>query len=179
MPLNVGTPEILIILLIAIILLGPSKIPRLAWSLGEAVREFRKASAEISGEPIQPARPVRAEQPIMTAQAKKKEVDYETIRKLAEKLGVVTEGKSEDELIKEIISKRQKRKDYWRKSRRNSNNPNKNSCSKESTREPSLYIEQSSRSHIAYLFLSVYFFFFTFTFYKDALTQNRKLLYSI
>jgi sec-independent protein translocase protein TatA len=105
MPFDVGTPEILIILLIAIILLGPSKIPQLARSLGEAVREFRKASAEISAEPIQPARPVRAEQPIISAQAKKEEVDYETIRKLAEKLGVTTEGKSEDELIKEIISK--------------------------------------------------------------------------
>jgi sec-independent protein translocase protein TatA len=65
--LIVGTPEILIILLIAIILLGPSKIPQLARSLGEAVREFRKASAEISGEPIQPPRPVRTEQPIIPA----------------------------------------------------------------------------------------------------------------
>jgi len=149
MPFDVGTPEILIILLIAIILLGPSKIPQLARSLGEAVREFRKASAEISGEPIQPARLVRAEQPIIPAQAKKEEVDYETIRKLAEKLGVATEGKRKDELIKEIISKAKEKGLLGGKTGETAIIKTKNSYLNESTREPSLYIEESSRSHIA------------------------------
>jgi TatA/E family protein of Tat protein translocase len=38
-----GTTELLIIVLILIILFGPSKIPELAKSLGKAVREYNKA----------------------------------------------------------------------------------------------------------------------------------------
>jgi TatA/E family protein of Tat protein translocase len=38
-----GTTELLIIVLILIILFGPSKIPELAKSLGKAVREYEKA----------------------------------------------------------------------------------------------------------------------------------------
>ncbi|MEM0366301.1 MAG: twin-arginine translocase TatA/TatE family subunit [Acidilobaceae archaeon] len=43
--------ELLIILLILLILLGPGKLPQLARALGESVREFRKAlSGEIERE---------------------------------------------------------------------------------------------------------------------------------
>jgi sec-independent protein translocase protein TatA len=42
--------EILIIIAVALVLLGPSRIPQLARSLGEAVREFRSAG-EASAEP--------------------------------------------------------------------------------------------------------------------------------
>jgi TatA/E family protein of Tat protein translocase len=38
-----GTTEILIILLILIILFGPSKIPELAKAIGKAMREYQKA----------------------------------------------------------------------------------------------------------------------------------------
>jgi sec-independent protein translocase protein TatA len=105
-PLNIGTPEILIILLIALILLGPSKLPQLARSLGEAVKEFRKASSGLTEEVRQATQPIRTEQPLIPVQAQKeKEIDYEIIKKLAQKLEITTEGKSEEELIKEIISK--------------------------------------------------------------------------
>lgn len=105
-PLNIGTPEILIILLIALILLGPSKLPQLARSLGEAVKEFRKASSGLTEEVRQATQTIRTEQPLIPAQAQKeKEIDYETIKKLAQKLEITTEGKSEEELVKEIIIK--------------------------------------------------------------------------
>jgi TatA/E family protein of Tat protein translocase len=38
-----GTTELLIIVLILIILFGPSKIPELAKAMGKAVREYNKA----------------------------------------------------------------------------------------------------------------------------------------
>ena len=44
----IGTTEILIIILIAIILFGPQKIPELAKSLGEAVRIFREESRKLT-----------------------------------------------------------------------------------------------------------------------------------
>ena len=105
-PLNIGTPEILIILLIALIILGPSKLPQLAKSLGEAVKEFRKASSGLTEEVKQVTQPIRTEQPLIPAQTKKeKEIDYETIKKIAQKLEITTEGKSEEDLVKEVISK--------------------------------------------------------------------------
>ena len=44
---SVGTPEILLILVIALLLFGPQKLPELGKSLGRAIREFKKASAEL------------------------------------------------------------------------------------------------------------------------------------
>ncbi len=45
-----GTQELLIILLIILILFGSSKLPQLARGLGEAIKEFRKASRDEGGD---------------------------------------------------------------------------------------------------------------------------------
>lgn len=42
-----GTPEVLIIVLILLLLFGAKKLPELLRSMGEGVKEFRKASREI------------------------------------------------------------------------------------------------------------------------------------
>ena len=44
---NIGTPEILIILLIILVFFGAKKIPELAQGLGKGIREFRKAAKDI------------------------------------------------------------------------------------------------------------------------------------
>ncbi|RLE41686.1 twin-arginine translocase TatA/TatE family subunit, partial [Candidatus Woesearchaeota archaeon] len=43
----IGTTEILLILLIILILFGPSKLPELARAIGKSVREYRRG---LSGE---------------------------------------------------------------------------------------------------------------------------------
>lgn len=48
MPFNIGAPELIIILIIALIVLGPGKLPDVASSLGRSLREFRKAATEVS-----------------------------------------------------------------------------------------------------------------------------------
>ena len=48
MPFNIGPGELILILLIALVVLGPSKLPEVASSLGKSVREFRKAASEVS-----------------------------------------------------------------------------------------------------------------------------------
>lgn len=48
-----GPWEVALILVIALIIFGPSKLPQLARSLGEAVREFRRASSEFE-KPFKP-----------------------------------------------------------------------------------------------------------------------------
>jgi len=44
---NIGFPELLIILAIALIVFGPNKLPELAKAFGKAMREFKKATEEI------------------------------------------------------------------------------------------------------------------------------------
>ena len=44
---GIGMPEMLMILAIALIVIGPKKIPDLAKSLGRAMREFKKATNEL------------------------------------------------------------------------------------------------------------------------------------
>ncbi|MET0349711.1 MAG: twin-arginine translocase TatA/TatE family subunit [Rhizobacter sp.] len=43
---NIGLPEIAIILVIALIVFGPRKLPEMGKSLGKMMAEFRKASAD-------------------------------------------------------------------------------------------------------------------------------------
>jgi TatA/E family protein of Tat protein translocase len=44
---NIGMPELLIIVAIALIVFGPNKLPELAKGLGRAIREFKKATEEV------------------------------------------------------------------------------------------------------------------------------------
>jgi TatA/E family protein of Tat protein translocase len=44
---NLGAPELIIILVIALLILGPGKLPEVGASLGKTIREFRKASADV------------------------------------------------------------------------------------------------------------------------------------
>jgi len=44
---NIGAPELIIILVIALLILGPGKLPEVGASLGKSIREFRKASTDL------------------------------------------------------------------------------------------------------------------------------------
>ncbi len=46
---GMGMPEVILILAIALIVIGPKKIPELAKSLGRAISEFKKATNEFKG----------------------------------------------------------------------------------------------------------------------------------
>ena len=46
---NVGLPELILILVIALLVFGPKKLPDIAKSLGKAVREFKKTTDGITG----------------------------------------------------------------------------------------------------------------------------------
>lgn len=43
---GIGMPEMLVILALALIVLGPKKLPDIAKSLGRAMREFKRATSE-------------------------------------------------------------------------------------------------------------------------------------
>ena len=76
---GIGMPELLVILVVALIVLGPKRLPEIARSLGKGMAEFRKASTEFQrtlsasleeshSPPPRPPAPV-ANAPVATAPA--------------------------------------------------------------------------------------------------------------
>ena len=47
---GVGIPELMVIFLVALVILGPKQLPEVAKFLGKALGEFRKATDELSAE---------------------------------------------------------------------------------------------------------------------------------
>ena len=45
---NIGPGELILILIIALVVLGPGKLPDVASSLGKSVREFRRAASDVA-----------------------------------------------------------------------------------------------------------------------------------
>ncbi len=44
---GLGVPELVIILVIALVIFGPKKLPEIGGAVGKAIREFRKTSDDI------------------------------------------------------------------------------------------------------------------------------------
>ncbi len=44
---NLGTPEIILIVLVILLFFGAKKIPEIAQGLGKGIREFRKAARDV------------------------------------------------------------------------------------------------------------------------------------
>jgi TatA/E family protein of Tat protein translocase len=78
---GIGAPELLIILVVALLVLGPKRLPEIARSLGKGMAEFRRASNEFTrtlsasvDEPPHPPAPAPAPapKPVVEAEPEKK-----------------------------------------------------------------------------------------------------------
>ena len=47
MPFNIGPLELILVLAIALLVIGPGKLPQVGKSIGESIREFRKATTDV------------------------------------------------------------------------------------------------------------------------------------
>lgn len=84
---GVGIPELLVIFLVALVILGPKQLPEVAKFLGKALGEFRKATDELSAEfnnaksmleeEIRQAERATQEEPPRTGQAEKADSSLE------------------------------------------------------------------------------------------------------
>jgi sec-independent protein translocase protein TatA len=92
---HIGPTEILLLIILALILFGPKKLPELARSIGEAVRIFREETQKAAST-VEEASKQRTASP---------SISDEDLKRLAEKLGVQAEGKSKDDLVKEVLEK--------------------------------------------------------------------------
>lgn len=51
---NLGIPELILILVVALIIFGPGKLPQVGKSLGKTIREFRKSSSAMYDDDDEP-----------------------------------------------------------------------------------------------------------------------------
>ena len=86
-----GIQDIILILIVALLLFGPNKLPELARSLGKATGEFKKAQMQTETELNQMVKPL--------------EDKDEKIHNLAVEMGLNVQNKSNEQLIEEIRSK--------------------------------------------------------------------------
>ena len=75
---GIGGPELLIICVVALIVIGPQKLPELLRSLGKGVAEFKRVGNEVKST-------LDDEVTKAEAEARKKEVDAELARRKAAK----------------------------------------------------------------------------------------------
>lgn len=58
MPFNIQGPELILILIIALVVLGPGRLPEVGSALGRSIREFRKAATDVKdATSLEPANP--------------------------------------------------------------------------------------------------------------------------
>lgn len=50
MPSNIGLSGLIVILVIALIIFGPKKLPEIGRAFGETLREFKKSTSGLMGE---------------------------------------------------------------------------------------------------------------------------------
>jgi sec-independent protein translocase protein TatA len=87
----IGTSELILILIVALFLFGPNKLPELARSLGKAAGEFKKAQMETEHELK------RLDSPINDRDTK--------IHNLAIEMGLDAQNKTTEQLLEEIRAK--------------------------------------------------------------------------
>ncbi|MFQ6125963.1 MAG: twin-arginine translocase TatA/TatE family subunit [Candidatus Heimdallarchaeota archaeon] len=85
--MNVGSTEWLVIILIALLLIGPKKLPDLARALGSAQKEYEDARRTS-----------------LTKKTKEKK-EEELLIEQAKKLGIKTEGKTIEQIAQEVLQK--------------------------------------------------------------------------
>ncbi len=61
MPGNIGLPEVLVVLVIALIIFGPKRLPELGRSVGKGIREFRSSIAGNDEDEEPPSKPAQIE----------------------------------------------------------------------------------------------------------------------
>lgn len=93
--LGLGTPELIVVLFIVLLLFGGRKLPELARSMGSAVREYTAATKE-------PTKYV--EEKTKT----KEDEEREAILEAAKKMGIETEGRSISEIAQDLVKATEK-----------------------------------------------------------------------
>ncbi|WP_280770006.1 twin-arginine translocase TatA/TatE family subunit [Salipaludibacillus daqingensis] len=58
---NIGIPGLVLILVLALIIFGPKKLPEIGRAAGQTLREFKKSTKELTGDVTEPIDDVKKE----------------------------------------------------------------------------------------------------------------------
>jgi sec-independent protein translocase protein TatA len=72
---SLGMPELVIVLVIALIIFGPRKLPELGKSLGKSIREFKKGTSELTSSFDEIKNDIRIDDPISVGAPKERAAD--------------------------------------------------------------------------------------------------------
>ncbi|MGL1861773.1 MAG: Sec-independent protein translocase protein TatB [Pseudodesulfovibrio sp.] len=96
---GIGGPELLIICVVALVVIGPKKLPEMLRSLGKGVAEFKRVGTDVKSTLDDEVNKAEAE-------SRKQEVDEELVRRKAEKAKLEAEtAKAEAETAKAELEK--------------------------------------------------------------------------
>jgi sec-independent protein translocase protein TatA len=56
MPQNIGIPGLILIILLALIVFGPKKLPEIGRAFGQTLREFKRSTRELTSEEFEDAK---------------------------------------------------------------------------------------------------------------------------
>lgn len=65
--MSLGTPELIVVFVLVLLLFGPNKLPELARTVGKGLREFRKITGEVQNQIAQLAEEEPASQQTKTS----------------------------------------------------------------------------------------------------------------
>ncbi|RLG05476.1 MAG: twin-arginine translocase TatA/TatE family subunit [Thaumarchaeota archaeon] len=91
------------IVLVVLLLWGPSQLPKIARAFGEAKKEFQKATKEVEKaekEVKEAVKPIT--ETVSEATSELKKID-DKLLEVAKELGISTEGKTRDQIAEEIL----------------------------------------------------------------------------
>jgi sec-independent protein translocase protein TatA len=92
---------VVLVVVLVLFLWGPEKLPKLARAVGQAKREFEKASREFQEELTRPSTP-------SSSQSSSQGGGSADIIQIARSLGIETEGKTREQIADEIAAKLKK-----------------------------------------------------------------------
>lgn len=58
---NIGIPGLILILVLALIIFGPKKLPEIGRAVGQTLKEFKKSTKELTGDVTEPIDEVKKE----------------------------------------------------------------------------------------------------------------------
>jgi Tat protein translocase TatB subunit len=82
---GIGMPELMVILVVALIVLGPKRLPEIARALGKGLAEFRRATSDINEELQKAQRAIETEARL--AEAERREASRKVVAQAAATAG--------------------------------------------------------------------------------------------
>lgn len=87
---GIGMPELMVIMVVALVVLGPKRLPEIARALGKGLAEFRRATSDVNEELRKAQRAIEDEARAADAAARRAATEKKTTVKPAE--GTVAVG---------------------------------------------------------------------------------------